>query len=368
VTHSNHVSDIASSIQERQIRYDGIVRKFSRKEQITQAELEQVRDLNALCFRDIDSDPTLSIDFAVAFAVQVHCRGFGWMLHGQDMCACITNRYRNGDPPHIDELTTTIRHWSRITQGGKDVEDKVFLSMQVLLHFIARVLLDGKDTTSLLKLFSSAMNKPVVMAVAGYKCPSTRATILYRNGLDLKARPMTYDRLVANMQHAILHNKLRARTNKVGNGFQRLSVEDGVASYRFAEFEVQVEAMIEKRKSADSSSGDVSKEVLSDVKPEILCDPVFREWLKHVIEEEKCSERRAKFEMIQGIVSTQPLSEGVRSSCAKKRPRQEIRTEQSRSSQSSTRNCRFRMQSKECGSITRRPKFVTIGPFKNVTD
>ena len=46
---SNKISDAATSIQLRETNYEMIIRKFERKEVLTPDELEQVRDLNALC-------------------------------------------------------------------------------------------------------------------------------------------------------------------------------------------------------------------------------------------------------------------------------------------------------------------------------
>ena len=135
IKHNNAVSDLAICINQRDSRYALMVKKYERNEELTEQELEEVRDVNAICNRDIDSSPTKSLSWVTAYVVLIHRLGYGWKLD-VDISGNLCTRYGFGNPPDMDDIAQ-VRHFSHITKiEGKKLENRVFHSMALLIHFL----------------------------------------------------------------------------------------------------------------------------------------------------------------------------------------------------------------------------------------
>ena len=135
---------------------------------------------------------------------------------------------------------------------------------------------------------SSIIKKPAVMAICGYKCLVTKGTILDDCGIELKAMPLPFEQLLANMQQAVRYQKFR-----VANGFNSLSLEDGLGRFHFQKFRAELAKMMRTFEAAYAveNIGILAEQVVAGAKRSVVNNPVFGAWLTNQIKNERMPER-----------------------------------------------------------------------------
>ena len=227
---------------------------------------------------------------------EIHNLQYSWLVLDSKLLDKVTYSYKEGKKLDVQTLCQVLP-WKDIVSHKSAVdlyqlEELVACSMQLTLHFVMQNCLHSATRKQQL-ILTAPVPMNVALAIAGYNCKRTANTVLgtrgEHRGIELKSNPPTWEILEENMQSALLHHEIRTQKDVVileGSVLQTLKLEDGLARFKFAAFQVRENKALQLLQNSRQSNPDIT--IINDILREKLRDPIFIEWLAHNM----CDERK----------------------------------------------------------------------------
>ena len=121
--------------------------------------------------------PSLSVSWMTAYTKCLHEQGLGWNLKNEWLATHLAESFTEKKDPnfldllqHLCPLSEIANKKNQLTE--EQIEQRLFLSNQVLLHFVLRVCSHGKSHQQMYRL-RTTLKKSVVLGLCGYDCKST---------------------------------------------------------------------------------------------------------------------------------------------------------------------------------------------------